>query len=209
MLVFATVDEVRLYFIKAKQYAPVAKGMKNVVGVAYDGKYIYWTTVADGHEALMRSDVFGTQVEKLFTSGLGIPEDLAVDHLTGNIYLTDSFYKHIAVCDEHGYRCAILYSGCDQPRAIALHHAKGWVELYFYVLYSCILSILLVCLLACVVSINKKQTERPILKKSRKQTIRLFNCNNWKCTLCIDSSVIYFLQFFSKRLQRFFVFNFV
>ncbi|XP_074000092.1 putative vitellogenin receptor yl isoform X1 [Rhodnius prolixus] len=125
MLVFATVDEVRLYFIKAKQYAPVAKGMKNVVGVAYDGKYIYWTTVADGHEALMRSDVFGTQVEKLFTSGLGIPEDLAVDHLTGNIYLTDSFYKHIAVCDEHGYRCAILYSGCDQPRAIALHHAKG------------------------------------------------------------------------------------
>nr|UBB95780.1 vitellogenin receptor [Dipetalogaster maximus] len=125
MLLFATVDQVRLYFIKAKQYAQVAKEMKHVVGVAYDGKYVYWTTVADGHEALMRSDIFGTQVEKMFTSGLGTPEDLAVDHVTGNIYFTDSLYKHIAVCDEHGNRCATLYTDCDLPRAIALHHSKG------------------------------------------------------------------------------------
>ncbi|KAK9497166.1 hypothetical protein O3M35_004534 [Rhynocoris fuscipes] len=126
MLLFSTSSEVRIYFTKSRQYFTVVNNKnEHIVGVGYDGKHIYWTTIADGYESLMRADILATEIDKLFTSGLGGAEDIAVDHVTSNIYFTDSVFKHIAVCDQYGHMCVALYKKCDRPRAIVLHQSKG------------------------------------------------------------------------------------
>lgn len=64
--------------------------------------------------------------QTLFTAGLGKPEDLVVDYITGNIYFSDNDRQHIAVCDSSGKYCtAIITKNIDRPRGIALHPQKG------------------------------------------------------------------------------------
>lgn len=58
--------------------------------------------------------------------GLEFPEDLAVDYLTGNIYFSDTYRKHIAVCSNNGYNCVVLVNDItNKPRAIVLYPAEG------------------------------------------------------------------------------------
>lgn len=62
----------------------------------------------------------------MFTAGLGKPEDIAVDHITGNIYFSDNDYQHIAVCSNDGRFCkAIITENVHRPRGIALYPQKG------------------------------------------------------------------------------------
>lgn len=61
------------------------------------------------------------------SEGFGLPEDLAVDYVTGNIYFTDGEKKHIGVCTENA-TCTVLHNkDIDKPRAIALFPQKGFV----------------------------------------------------------------------------------
>lgn len=60
------------------------------------------------------------------TSGLGAPEDLAVDWVTGNIYFTDADMQHIGVCSNDASKCAVLVNkDVDKPRGIVLNPAAG------------------------------------------------------------------------------------
>lgn len=62
----------------------------------------------------------------IVTSGLGAPEDLAVDWITGNIYFTDSELQHIGVCTNDGMHCAILINkDIQKPRGLVLHPEEG------------------------------------------------------------------------------------
>lgn len=62
----------------------------------------------------------------LVTSGLGSPEDLKVDHYTGNIYFTDAEHRHIGVCSNDGLSCAVLINkDINKPRGIVLHSQLG------------------------------------------------------------------------------------
>lgn len=62
----------------------------------------------------------------MFTAGLGKPEDIAIDHITGNIYFSDNDYQHIAVCTNDGRYCtAIITENVHRPRGIALYPQKG------------------------------------------------------------------------------------
>lgn len=62
----------------------------------------------------------------LVTAGLGAPEDLAVDWLTGNIYFTDSELRHIGVCTNDGNHCVVLINeDIHKPRGIALNPVEG------------------------------------------------------------------------------------
>lgn len=64
--------------------------------------------------------------QTLFTAGLGKPEDIAVDYITGNIYFTDNDFQHVAVCSNDGRYCrAIITENVHRPRGIALHPQKG------------------------------------------------------------------------------------
>lgn len=62
----------------------------------------------------------------MFTSGLGKPEDIAVDYITGNIYFTDNEFQHLAVCSNNGRYCkALITENVQRPRGLALYVQRG------------------------------------------------------------------------------------
>ncbi|XP_067000750.2 vitellogenin receptor [Anabrus simplex] len=126
LLLFSTMTKLRGYFLSSKIYFPIVENQDHIAGVAYDGLHVYWTSLLQGEEAILRSNEDGSIVETLVTSGLSLPEDLAVDWLTSNIYFTDAEEKHIGVCTTTGLHCTVLVNeDVDSPRAIALLIAEG------------------------------------------------------------------------------------
>jgi hypothetical protein len=103
------------------------------IGVSTDRKKLYWTDVSDGAEEIVEKPLFtfvqNSQPEVVFAIGLVKPEDLSIDWLTGNIYITDGSEQHIAVCSQYGMNCKRLISSdvVDKPRAIALHPPESIV----------------------------------------------------------------------------------
>lgn len=69
MLLFSTKTEVRAYFMQNKVYHVVAEGQEHIAGVAYDGLYVYWTSVHNGEEAIVRSNHDGSITDVLVSSG--------------------------------------------------------------------------------------------------------------------------------------------
>ncbi|XP_049834004.1 vitellogenin receptor-like [Schistocerca gregaria] len=126
VLLFSTKTEVRAYFMKNKVYITIADNQKHIAGVGYDGSYVYWTSVRDGEEAILRSNADGSAIDVLVTSGLSLPEDLALDLVTGNIYFTDGEESYIGVCTKTGKECAVLVNeDVLKPRGVALLVQKG------------------------------------------------------------------------------------
>ncbi|XP_034474850.1 putative vitellogenin receptor isoform X1 [Drosophila innubila] len=104
----------------------VASNLSKVIGVAYDGDYIYWTNIQNEGESIVRAHGDGSNAEILLTSGLDAPEDLAVDWLTHNIYFSDNIMRHIAVCSSDALTCVVLVTqDVHQPRGLALWPQRG------------------------------------------------------------------------------------
>ena len=125
LLLFSTKTEVRGVDLTNNRYFSVAKSLPHVIGVAYDGKEkrVYWTDVQAGRETIVSSQLDGSTMKTLVTSGLDMPEDLVVDEVNRNIYFTDSIAKHIGVCSlRDPISCAVLETDVEQPRAIVVHH---------------------------------------------------------------------------------------
>ncbi|KAK9873892.1 hypothetical protein WA026_002245 [Henosepilachna vigintioctopunctata] len=130
MMVFSTKTQLRAYFLQSRIYFQISANMKQVVGVAYDGTHVYWTDIFSEHESIVKSLEDGSEQELLITAGLGSPEDLAIDTLTGNIYFTDAEYRHIGVCTSDGRHCTVLVNkDIRKPRGIALDIEDG--EMYW------------------------------------------------------------------------------
>jgi len=125
-LYFATKTEVRGLDLSTGRYFPVASGLPHVIGVGFDAveARVYWTDVRAGQESILSSRV-GGEVAALVDSGVDMPEDLVVDEVSRNLYFTDSIAKAVAVCSLDSARgCAVLVTDVQQPRALALHHAR-------------------------------------------------------------------------------------
>ncbi|XP_049827409.1 vitellogenin receptor-like isoform X1 [Schistocerca gregaria] len=126
VLLFSTKTEVRVYFMRNKVYKLVAGGLQHVAGVAYDGLNVYWTSIRNGEEAIVQSNYDGSVTDVLVSSGLSLPEDLALDLITGNIYFTDSEESYIGVCTKTGTECTVLVNeDIRKPRGIALLTREG------------------------------------------------------------------------------------
>ncbi|RZC40516.1 vitellogenin receptor, partial [Asbolus verrucosus] len=130
IMLFTSKNEIRAFVLKAELYFPIVKNLRQVVGVDFDGQFVYWTDIFAEHESIMRSLKDGTEKEVLVTSGLGAPEDLHVDHITGNIYFTDAERQHIGVCTNNGDHCTVLINkDIHKPRGIVLYPEEG--EMYW------------------------------------------------------------------------------
>ncbi|CAG9813302.1 unnamed protein product [Phaedon cochleariae] len=130
LMIFSSKTEIRAFTLDSELYFPVAKNLKQVVGVDYDGHHVYWTDIFSEHESIVRSLEDGSEREILITAGMGLPEDLSVDWLTGNIYFTDAEKKHIGVCTSDGAHCTVLVNkDINKPRGIALNVESG--EMYW------------------------------------------------------------------------------
>nr|QDP42286.1 Vitellogenin Receptor [Agasicles hygrophila] len=126
VIVFSTKNEIRAVTLDSQDYITVARKLKQAIGVAYDGQYFYWTEVFAGHESIVRTKEDGAELEAVITTGLGLPEDLVIDWLTGNIYFSDAEKKHIGVCNHEGTHCTILINkDIRNPRGLALNVEEG------------------------------------------------------------------------------------
>lgn len=66
-------------------------------------------------------------------NGVLIPEGLAIDWFTDNIYWTDSEANRIEVATLEGkYRKVLFWTDLDQPRAIAVVPMKGYCIFYLF-----------------------------------------------------------------------------
>ncbi|XP_011296732.1 vitellogenin receptor [Fopius arisanus] len=131
ILIFSSRTEIRGFYLSTHEvYFPIAKNLQHVIGVALDSMYIYWSDIHMGDEAIFRALEDGIKPEVIVTAGLGIPEEISVDWVTGNIYFTDSLYRRIGVCTNSGSHCAVIITeDIDRPRGLVLHPATG--EMYW------------------------------------------------------------------------------
>lgn len=130
LLLYSTQVTVAGIHLKSKRVFTVAQNLTKVVGLSYDGNYIYWTNIQKEAESIVKARLDHSEQEILLTSGLDSPEDLAVDWLTGNIYFSDNVMHHIAVCSNDGVHCMVLVSAdVHQPRGVALWPERG--EIYW------------------------------------------------------------------------------
>ncbi|XP_023289425.1 vitellogenin receptor, partial [Orussus abietinus] len=126
IVVFSSKTEIDGLYLGSKIHVPMTVNLKHVVGVSLDSTYIYWSDIKYGNEAIFRSLIDGDKREVIVTCGLGLPEDIAVDWVTENLYFTDSQYKHIGVCNEGGTYCTVIVKEMvDKPRGIVLVPSAG------------------------------------------------------------------------------------
>lgn len=122
LLVYTTPRKIKVIHLHAGITELVSK-TKQSVGATFDGQNFYWTEIQQGREAIVKLGQGSTQKETLVTAGIDMPEDLAIDWLTGNIYFTDAERSHVAVCTGNGNNCVQLINSTamQKPRAIQLY----------------------------------------------------------------------------------------
>lgn len=126
LLLFVTNEAINAYYLKSHRQTTVIKSIGQLIGVGYDEDMVYYTDNSKYTEKILRVGLNGENNETLLTSGLSAPEDIAVDHYTGNIYFTDYDLMHIAVCSNNGLYCVVLVNqDVHRPRGIVLYPQKG------------------------------------------------------------------------------------
>lgn len=69
LLLFSSTKEIRGFYIHKQVYYVVARNVDRAVGVAYDGRHIYWTDLVSEEEAILRSNEDGSNVEVIVNAG--------------------------------------------------------------------------------------------------------------------------------------------
>lgn len=69
LLLFSSTKEIRGFYIHKQVYYVVARNVDRAVGVAYDGRHIYWTDLVSEEEAILRSNEDGSNVEIVVNAG--------------------------------------------------------------------------------------------------------------------------------------------
>ncbi|XP_005988070.1 low-density lipoprotein receptor-related protein 5 isoform X2 [Latimeria chalumnae] len=107
----------------------VVSGLEDAAAVdfLYSEGVIYWTDVS---EEAIKQTYFNQSgnVQKVVISGLVSPDGLACDWLGKKLYWTDSETNRIEVANLNGtLRKVLFWQDLDQPRAIALDPAHGYM----------------------------------------------------------------------------------
>lgn len=66
MLIFSSKNDIRGYFLQSKLYFPIARNLRQAIGVCFDGHHVYWTDIFSQHETIVRSLEDGSQREVNF-----------------------------------------------------------------------------------------------------------------------------------------------
>ncbi|XP_025153783.1 vitellogenin receptor isoform X2 [Harpegnathos saltator] len=125
-MIYSTTTKIRGVYLTSGMYFTAVRNLSHVVGVAMNKDYIYWSEVAQGNEAIVKSKLYRRKNEVIATAGLDVLTDIAVDWITGNIYFTDEGYARIGVCDNNGTYCTVLINEqINKPKGLALLPNKG------------------------------------------------------------------------------------
>ena len=125
LLVSNTSDIIAIDY-KASTVTPVVSGLSRVVAIDihFSLGYIFWSDVTDLNIKRFHTGESTTTI----ITGIGVCGGLAVNWRTSKLYWTDESYDKISVSDLDGTnRGALIYSGLDAPRDIALDPDNGYV----------------------------------------------------------------------------------
>ncbi|CAG2110064.1 unnamed protein product [Medioppia subpectinata] len=120
--------------INTNQYFPVYNSLTQTVGIDYFGTEdrVYWVDLDKTHSGVYSVRLSGKDFKAVHTTGLKSPEDLAIDWMGGNIYITDAELNKIVVCNIDGEFCnSGLFEELDLPRGIVVEPSEGrlfWSE---------------------------------------------------------------------------------
>lgn len=127
LLFYSTKNDIRYIKLKSKEEAIVVTGVKKAHGITYDGVYLYWVESSEGHQAIMRAQLHNVDGTKQVIAALGLddPEDIALDPIGDNIFISDIGRGIISVCRTDGSRCSILPAKSEHPKFVTLDHING------------------------------------------------------------------------------------
>lgn len=63
LLLYAASKSVSWFSLKSKHLKRVAENLNQVIGITYDGEYVYWTDISIQVESIMKAKVDGSEVE--------------------------------------------------------------------------------------------------------------------------------------------------
>ncbi|XP_028331825.1 low-density lipoprotein receptor-related protein 2 [Gouania willdenowi] len=116
---------------KPPQIRPVASG-SSIVSVDFDSvtSKIYWADASQ--KRIWSSYLNGTEKREVFSTGLMVPESIAVDWVGRNLYWTDSVMENIEVSTLDGrFRKVLLNKNITSPRGLALD-PRNYTNLMFW-----------------------------------------------------------------------------
>lgn len=105
-------------------------GQRGAIALDYDYEsgYIFWTDVIN--ETINRAKMEeNPKVDVLVKIDLDTPDGIAVDWVNKKLYWTDTGTDMIEVSDFNGTnRLELITTGLEEPRAIVVHPALGYVK---------------------------------------------------------------------------------
>ncbi|KAL3846516.1 hypothetical protein ACJMK2_017496 [Sinanodonta woodiana] len=109
--------------LESQCFMESAKGYMALTYDAYE-HILYFTenvTKTIGRVSL----AFGESTQSIIR-GIGVVEGLALDWITGNLFWTDSQYRHIAIATKAGlHQTVVIEDDLDIPRGIAVYPSRG------------------------------------------------------------------------------------
>ncbi|XP_013411103.1 prolow-density lipoprotein receptor-related protein 1 [Lingula anatina] len=109
----------------------LASNLKNAVAIDFDWKeqMVYWSDVTVSGSNISKMSLNGTNVtQTLHKSTLKNPDGIAVDWVGRNLYWCDKTTDTIEVSKLNGmYRKILMNNGLQEPRAIEVFPAKGYL----------------------------------------------------------------------------------
>lgn len=129
ILLFSDQERIRAYYLRSKRYVPVHDAIHSILGLDLYGfdQTVYWADHGALHSGIYSVKLDGTNFRPVVSSGLTEPEDVAVDWVGRNIYITDASLDKLVVCKLDGSICATLHSDIHKPRAISVDPATGYL----------------------------------------------------------------------------------
>lgn len=124
LLVFSTTKEIRGLWLRSNRYFEIHPAEAQAVGVEFDSDQhrVFWTDVSTRRSSIHSCRLDGSDFKTLFSAEKTLLEDLSLDWVANNLYITDSLVKRILVCTTDGASCsALITDSVDSPRAIIVN----------------------------------------------------------------------------------------
>ena len=129
LLIYSDIERIRALYLRSGRYFPVRNAVKQIHGLDMYGvtKRIYWADHGTDHSGVYSVELNGDDLQPVVNTGLKMPEDVAIDPIGQNIYISDSSLSKIIVCKLDGTVCSVLLYNLSAPRAIALNPEGGYM----------------------------------------------------------------------------------
>ena len=134
LLLFSNSEGIRGIYLRSKKFFPVYHSLGQTVGLDFlnSEERVFWINSDQDNSSIYSVRFNQEDFKPIVTNGLKAPEDIAIDWIGRNIYVTDPVLNAIVVCRIDVFICVShLFRLLDQPRALVVDPSKGliyWTE---------------------------------------------------------------------------------